>query len=90
MERKTTAGVGIVVLGILAIVAVALFGPTAACESTNGDIGGLAPIELIEFSGSDIVYSRDGGAGVCTVSMVVLGVPVGLVVASVGLFVLGS
>jgi cbb3-type cytochrome oxidase cytochrome c subunit len=90
MERKTALGVAIVVLGVVVIAAVAVLAPTATCESTSGEISGLSPIEFINVSDGSVVYSRDGGASICSIDVVVLGVPAGLVVASVGLFVLGS
>jgi hypothetical protein len=90
MERKTALGLGIVALGVVAIVAVAVLAPTATCESTSGEPGGLSLIEIIGFEDGELVYSRDGGASVCSISMVILGVPTGLVVASAGLFMLGS
>ena len=90
MERKTALGAVIVGLGVVAIAAVAVLAPTATCESVSGDIGGLSPIEVIEFADGELVYSRDGGASICSISVTILGVPAGLVVAGIGLFVLGS
>ena len=90
MERKTALGAVVVALGVVAIAGVAALGPTATCESQSGEIGGIAPIEFIEFANGDVVYSRDGGASICHIDATVLGVPGGLLLAGVGLFVLGS
>ncbi len=90
MERKTALGFGIVALGVVVIAAVAVLAPMATCESTSGEVGGLSLVEFIGFEDGELVYSRDGGASVCSISLTILGVPLGLVVASVGLFVLGS
>lgn len=90
MERKAALGAGIVALGVVAIAAVAVLAPTATCESQSGEIGGIAPIKFIEFSDGDVVYTRDGGASICTINATVLGVPAGLLIAGIGLFVLGS
>jgi hypothetical protein len=55
----------------------------------RGAVGGLSLIEFIGFSEGELVYSRDSGVSVCSILLTILGVSLGLVVAGVGLFVLG-
>ena len=90
MNVKTGLGIVIVVLGVVAIATVAVLAPTATCTRTGEAIGGLSPVQFIEIADGEVVYSRDGGASICSIPLTVLAVPGGFVVAGVGLFVLGS
>jgi hypothetical protein len=90
MNAKTGLGIAVVAVGVAAIAAVAVLEPTATCTQAGEAIGGLSPIQFIELSNGEVVYSRDGGASVCSIPMTVLAVPGGFVIAGVGLFVLGS
>jgi hypothetical protein len=90
MNVKTGVGIAAVALGVAAIAVVAVLAPTATCTQTGEAIGGLSPVQFVEIADGEVVYSRDGGASVCSIPLTVLAVPGGFVVAGVGLFVLGS
>ena len=90
MEGKTGVGIAVVALGVAAIAAVAVLEPTATCTQTGETIGGLGPVQFVELADGALVYSRDGGASICSIPQTVLAVPAGFVLASFGLFVLGS
>jgi cbb3-type cytochrome oxidase cytochrome c subunit len=90
MNAKTGLGIVIVVLGVVAIAAVAVLEPVATCTRTGEAIGGLSPVQFVEVADGEVVYSRNGGASICSIPPTVLAVPGGFVVAGVGLFVLGS
>ena len=90
MDVETPLGIAIVAAGIAAIAAVVVLEPTATCTRTGEAIGGLSPIRFVDLTDSTLVYSRDGGASICSIPRTVLAVPAGFVLAGVGLFVLGS
>ena len=90
MDAKTGIGIVVVALGVVAIAAVAVLEPAATCTRTGEAIGGLSQVQFVELADGAVVYSRDGGASICSIPTTVLAVPGGFVLAGVGLFVLGT